>query len=555
MTVAALLALPPSAPAKDDLRFAPGPPRDPAFLELVNGAIDRGVAWMRSRQGTDGTFGDGPSRTSAYPFGYTALGVHVLRSCGAPADDPAVVKGIEALRRLYRSGSAFQHAETYQLALGLLALEAHFAAPPDEKEAGGSRYGKPAKPAARRIPAADLEWMRSMAHRICSAQDPCGAFGYQGTDGYGGTGRRGRGGWDHSNTQYALLGLKAARRCGVDIDTKVFLRCLEHLLDDQEPSGPAVERRETDDAGGDRYGPRSRAAGTDHARGWGYRGRSTATGSMTSGGVSSVVICRGELQGRTGYGGALDGRAVKSIRDGIAWIGRNFSVTGNPSAAGRGGSGWHYYWLYGLERAGVLAGVTWTGPHDWYLEGARYLLGAQESGGGWEGGGGFSAAAPGAGPGRGNLLDTAFALLFLKKATFRVEGAVATEESDSSLDLSGAADLDDASFRAVFDTVRSRFARAAEKDRAARAADFVRLGVRALGLLVLDLEAEGAAEREVAIDALRRVTGQTLGYDPAAPQEVRSAAVAAWEEWYVTRRRGLVGDAAAGRFREGAGPR
>ena len=79
------------------------------------------------------------------------------------------------------------------------------------------------------------------------------------------------------------------------------------------------------------------------------------------------------------------------------------------------------------------------------------------------------------------------------------------------------------------------------------------MGTRAIGLLVLGLEAEGEADRTACIEALRKVTGITQGYDPVAAPEARSAAVAAWEEWYFARRRGLIADVPAGRFRDPVG--
>ena len=174
--------------------------------------------------------------------------------------------------------------------------------------------------------------------------------------------------------------------------------------------------------------------------------------------------------------------------------------------------------------------------------------------GGWGGIGMFGGAIGGPGmPYGGNLLDSCFALLFLKKATFRVEGAVATEESDAELDLAGTATLDDDSFRSIFDTVFARFARADASGRATRAADFVAMGTRALGHLILLLEAEAQPDRAAALEALQRITGRTQGYDPAEGQEARTAAVAAWEEWYFARRRGLVADVPAGRFKDPAG--
>ncbi len=551
LLVAAMAAgSPPAAagPPDDPLRPVPGPARPAEFVTAVNAAIEKGVAYLRRVQDKGGGFLGGgafdPAAPAAYPLGTTALGLYTLRSCGVPADDPAAASALRRIRQVWnarRRTVGESGVTNYEVSLALLALEAHYA--PSDPDPGADRAG--GRPAAKRdIPDADLAWIRDMARWVSGAQ--CGNGGF----GYGSPGSLAN--WeDHSNTQFSLLGLKAARRCGVEVPKAVFRRALDHLLEVQETNGPAVTRRETGDppaadGKGRPYGTNSRAVAKDRARGWGYRdsSRRAASGSMTTGGVSSLVICRGELLGSDRHGEEKDRIAVQAIRDGIAWLGHHFTVTTNP---GSGGSNWHFYYLYGLERAGVLAGVTWMGDHDWYLEGARRLVREQSERGGW--GGGFRL--PGAGrAGSEDLLDTCFALLFLKKATFRVEGAVATEESDGDLDLSRAADLDEVSFRSVFDTVLARFARADAAGRAERAADFVAMGTRALGLLVLGLEAEGEADRAAALDALRRVTGLTQGFDAAAAPEVRAVAVAAWEEWYLARRRGLVPDVSAGRFRE-----
>ncbi len=266
-------------------------------------------------------------------------------------------------------------------------------------------------------------------------------------------------------------------------------------------------------------------------------------------GVHLRLHDEGELQGSTNYDAGLDARVVQAIRDGIAWLGANFSISSNPSPRGAGFSSfWHFYYLYGLERAGVLSGVFWMGDHDWYGEGAIYLLDQQYDSGSWISGGmGQRHASPAAG---GDLMDTCFALLFLKKATFRVEGAVATEEAEESLDLSGVADLDDPSYRAVFDTVFGKFVKAAAGSRAERAVDFVRMGTRAIPLLILRLEEAEAPVRTSAIEALEKVTGETRGFRPEDPVEARGAAVAAWTEWWFSRRAKLAPDVGAGRFRE-----
>ena len=102
-------------------------------------------------------------------------------------------------------------------------------------------------------------------------------------------------------------------------------------------------------------------------------------------------------------------RMERGIADGLAWLNLNFSVRNNPGP--RGGR-WHYYYLYGLERTGVLTdkrtGVLtdkrFMGDHDWYREGAEYLVRRQRADGSWPGG----------------LMDSCFALLFLRRATVPV---------------------------------------------------------------------------------------------------------------------------------------
>ena len=44
---------------------------------------------------------------------------------------------------------------------------------------------------------------------------------------------------------------------------------------------------------------------------------------------------------------------------------------------------WHYYYLYGLERVGRLSARRLIGEHDWYREGAEYLVRQQQESGYW----------------------------------------------------------------------------------------------------------------------------------------------------------------------------
>jgi hypothetical protein len=81
-------------------------------------------------------------------------------------------------------------------------------------------------------------------------------------------------------------------------------------------------------------------------------------------------------------------------------------VSTNPTGSGENYIH-HYYYLYGLERAGELTLTLNFGKHDWYKEGAEMILAQQQSDGKWH-------SPQGTG---GPVIDTCFALLFLKRAT------------------------------------------------------------------------------------------------------------------------------------------
>jgi hypothetical protein len=123
--------------------------------------------------------------------------------------------------------------------------------------------------------------------------------------------------------------------------------------------------------------------------GWSYTDAGQPYGSMTVGGVGSLAIYHHIL----GQSWTRD----PAVRNGVEWIARNFSVTENPGK----GTSWYYYYLYGMERAGVLYGTETFGSRVWYVEGARELLSLQKPDGSW----GDSPE------------STCFAILFLRRAT------------------------------------------------------------------------------------------------------------------------------------------
>jgi hypothetical protein len=196
---------------------------------------------------------------------------------------------------------------------------------------------------------------------------------------------------DNSNSQYAALGIRACHEAGIVFPREAIETARKYWLEDQE-KGDAKDAVATGPGGG-------------IPRGWGYgraAGEEKAYGSMTAGAIGALCIFDFIL--------AIDFKKDKSVQDGIAWLAKNFIPTNNP-----GRPNWfHYYYLYGCERAGMLADVNLFGTHDWYLEGANLLLDQQRADGAW-GGDEPQYHKP--------AWSTCFAILFLKQATRRLDVA------------------------------------------------------------------------------------------------------------------------------------
>lgn len=177
---------------------------------------------------------------------------------------------------------------------------------------------------------------------------------------------------DNSTTQYAILGLRSAARRGIGIPKEVWERC------------EAETRKRMEQTQG----------------GWAYSGVSTPYGSMTTAAGTTLAICAFHL-GR-------DPAADEWVRRAAAWCGKNFSVQINPPAWKK----WIGYYLYSLERFGVVLGDEFFGDHEWYPLGVRKLVDSQAGDGSWE-----------LEDENKPDLSTMFALLFLTRATpkLRVE--------------------------------------------------------------------------------------------------------------------------------------
>ncbi len=184
---------------------------------------------------------------------------------------------------------------------------------------------------------------------------------------------------DNSNSQFAILALWAARRHDVPMVRTLNL----------------IARR---------YHTSQNADGS-----WGYLYK---FGGGEGG--SSAMTCVGLLGLAAAHGLVNDGGGDKQVQDpriiqGFLALTKNIGTpTGNwqeqPMA--------NLYYLWSVERVGVLYDLPTIGNKDWYRWGAEILVANQKQPGNWDKGG-----YPGASP----VLDTCLALLFLKRANLAAD--------------------------------------------------------------------------------------------------------------------------------------
>jgi hypothetical protein len=189
---------------------------------------------------------------------------------------------------------------------------------------------------------------------------------------------------DNSNTQFALLALWAARRHGVPLDRSFHL-LVRRFVTSQNADG-----------------------------GWGYHYR---FGGGEGG--SPAMTCVGLIGMAVGHGlahdpqvkGPLAAAARKLAKDervvkGFTALSRHI---GEPTRQWQNLRQPNLYFMWSVERVGVLYQLRNIGKKDWYHWGAEILVANQHPQGQWDKGG-YWAATP--------AIDTCLALLYLKQANF-----------------------------------------------------------------------------------------------------------------------------------------
>jgi len=160
---------------------------------------------------------------------------------------------------------------------------------------------------------------------------------------------------DNSVSSYAIQGLLACRRAGVEVEPDILGRARRWWLSCQNADG-----------------------------GWGYAGGAgemtaaadntslSSYGSATASGIASLAALR-DLIGP-------DPSSDAAIVRGTSWLASHFGVDSNP---GKAAGFSHVHWLSAAGRAGTLLRQDRFGDHDWFAEGSAFLLRTQQPDGAW----------------------------------------------------------------------------------------------------------------------------------------------------------------------------
>ncbi len=374
-------------------------PKPPPFLapqdqQRVDRAVRRGVAYLRRRQKPDGSW---PS-FNIITVGPTALAGLALLEGGVPADDPALRKAAAWLRPQLKTLN-----QNYSLSLAILFLDRLGQLGDDElihemalrlvagqSSAGGWTYGSPVLSAVEHrqlssvltrnapssildIKAVDLNKLSLEGEKELAAalkglvvlQPPPGPeVKMLPIDGA-----------DNSNTQFAVLGLWAARRHGVPLDRTLAL-AVKRFRTSQQPDG----------------------SWTYH-----YQRPTRATLSFSGGGLVALAI---DL-GLTNEASPDKHRAATTdpdVRKALAWVGKQI---GQPTGRWEKHALFDTLWLWSIERVAMLYNLRKIDGKEWYPWGAEILVANQQADGGW----------PGTWANEGHRdVSTSLALLFLARA-------------------------------------------------------------------------------------------------------------------------------------------
>jgi hypothetical protein len=326
------------------------PPRAPQaekeLVDKVRDTIKNGVTYLKNQQTPQGNWeGVVLALVADMDGGQTALVTLALLNCGEKPDDPKVAAALKYLEKL-------EPKKTYVAGLCNLVFA----------ETRDAKYLPKIQKNADWLIDNALGW-RDGKGRLDGWSYPQNQMA------------------DNSNTQYALLGLYAAKQAGAKIKDEVWKGVQEYYTRTQYQAGQSGY--------------------------WTYfNEKNNGTISMTVAGVCGLLIAamgldqsEQELDPKTGVAancGAYSGNTA--VAKGMNWVADHFSFESPKST---------FYNIYGMERLGRISGQRFIGTHDWYREGCAKLVKMQDANGAIVSNSRSIDGHP--------LLSTSFGLLFLSK--------------------------------------------------------------------------------------------------------------------------------------------
>ncbi len=188
---------------------------------------------------------------------------------------------------------------------------------------------------------------------------------------------------DFSNTQFAILGLRACLAARIQIPKETWQDALKYTLASQRKDG-----------------------------GWGYiigKEQDMASyASLTCAGACGAAICLYQL-------GKKSPKSNGNVKKALKWLNEHWDESNNVGmneSSIIGPSSWQYYHLYSLERVGRVLGLKKVGKRPWFDVGARWIMDQQRGDGSWRDPGADSRT-----PKYMRIADTCFAILFLTLST------------------------------------------------------------------------------------------------------------------------------------------
>jgi hypothetical protein len=312
------------------------------FVEKkVDGAISSGLKALEMMQKPSGRF----EWYGRAQYGATGLALYTMLASGGSIHDPPAAKALDWLLKNPFPWGQRGDWDTYEISLVAVALS--FAIPQMPLSASRDRA---------------LSLLQRAADWLVSAQWKGGGWSYTSKPET----------HDHSNSQFGIMGLRAAVNAGVKITTPVWEREVNHWKTAQLKDG-----------------------------GWGYHAcykDQTATGRSTSTMTAAGVMCLAMSLASSPKEKAPEDLAKDAnIARGLLAMRSHWDRSMGRSAP------INFYLLYSVERACMVTGTRLLGDLDWYVEGSWALLHAQDPDGLWA-------------LGQDQVKDQCFALLFLKRA-------------------------------------------------------------------------------------------------------------------------------------------